>query len=94
MQGPFNGIFSEFANRIANAAKMAEENLKDREVSIPIEEDIKNLKRVINFAYGLLACMQLEGSDEAGEVDMKNMGIPLKAIPLPFNGVIRNYYNL
>jgi hypothetical protein len=36
----------------------------------------------------------LEGSDEAGEVDMKNMGIPLKAIPLPFNGVIRNYYNL
>lgn len=57
-------------------------------------EDIKNLSNVLNFAYSLLACMQLEGSDLTGEVNMENVGIPLKAVPLPFNGVVRNYYNL
>lgn len=57
-------------------------------------QDIKNLKNVMTFAYSLLACMQAEGSDLTGEVDMKDEGLPFDRIPLPFNGVIRNYYNL
>lgn len=67
---------------------------KHYELSDAEVEDIKNLKTTLNFAYCLLACMQAEGSDLTGEVDMESYEIPLKNIPLPFNGVMRNYYNL
>lgn len=56
-------------------------------------EDIDRLSQTITFATALLACMQQEGSELTGEIQMEQFP-DLDRIPLPFNGVLRNYYNL